>query len=268
MVTKLKTDATYRLVDKDGWFATHPSIEKLFISHFNQDGEITIEEVYENGHGWRKGEFVIDAEKDLKFFEEVVTSPEKVEEVVTELKANTTYRLIDKAGWFARESMNRIFFTLHFNHNNEITLEEVDESGTHGWYGGDIVIDAEFELRFFEEVVTSPEKVEEVVTETVPETVPRPAIFIQGKEWLIVGEHPTQKDKIICVKVSDNRIDCFDSSFVEEKLKPKSWQEHVCEDFDVKLCKNGDFCFQHTLTEHRVIEMAKRIIELTEGEIK
>ncbi len=122
MVTKLKTNATYRLIDKDGWFATHSSIEKLFISHFNQDGEITIEGVYEDGHGWRKGEFVIDAEKDLEFF--------------------------------------------------------------------------------------------------------------------------------------------------EEKLKPKSWQEQVCEEFNIDLCNDGDFYFQNILTEHRVIEMAKRIIELTEGETK
>ncbi len=128
--------------------------------------------------------------------------------MVTKLKANTTYRLVDKDGWFAIDPMNEEFFTLHFNHNNEITLEAIDEVGngfckSDGFCKGDLVIDAESDLKFF-----------------------------------------------------------------EEKLKPKSWQEQVCEDFDVKLCSDGYFCFQHRLTEHRVIEMAKRIIELTEGEIK
>ena len=176
--------------------------------------------------------------------------------MITELKANTTYKLINKDGWFANHNKNRRLFEKWFT-GESVTLEDIDEDGD-GLCGNDVVIYIGVEDQFFEEVV------EKVVTQG---TASPKLIYIRGVEWLVVAEHPAQKDTIICVRVKDNCVDCFDSSFVEEKLNPKSWQENIETHLGFEYshtCKSF-YISKRTLSEEGLINMAKCIIELSGG---
>lgn len=176
--------------------------------------------------------------------------------MITELKAGATYRLINKGGWFVNHSKNKVLFEKWFT-GESVTLEDIDEDGD-GLCGNDVVIYIGVEDQFFEEVV------EKMVTQ---DTASPKSIFIRGEEWLVVAEHPTQKGTIICVRVKDNCVDCFDSIFVEEKLNPKSWQENIETHLGFEYshtCKSF-YISKRTLSEEGLINMAKCIIELSGG---
>lgn len=180
--------------------------------------------------------------------------------MIKELKANTTYKLVDKDGWFKDDDFNESLYTNYFTSTGFITIAAV----YHGeGFTGDQCIITEDEYQFFEEVVTPTEGVQTLSTPTI---TPLPSIFVRGEEWLVATEHPTQEGKVICVRVSDNCIDCFDSIFIDEKLNPKSWQENIETHLGFeysRTCKSF-YISKRTLSEDELISMAKRIIELSQ----
>ncbi len=182
--------------------------------------------------------------------------------MITELKAGTTYKLIDKDGWLAMSSINKGLYVSHyFTSEGLVTINEIFEGDG---YINDVCIINESEYKFFEEV----EDLEEVVTQDTTTTLSK-SIYILGDEWLVVAQHPTQEAMVICVRVKDNCVDVFSSSFVDEKLNPKSWQEQLCENMKdpTSVIYKGDGIIELNglFLEEDLIEMAKHIIELTEG---
>lgn len=179
--------------------------------------------------------------------------------MIKELKANTTYKLVDKDGWFKDDDFNESLYTNYFTSTGFITIAEV----YHGeGFTGDQCIIAEDEYQFFEEVVTPTEGVQTLSTPTI---TPLPSIFVRGEEWLVATEHPTQEGKVICVRASDNCIECFDSTFIDKKLKPKSWQEQLCEEYGLEYepTTDGFHISNAVFYTGALVGMAKRIVELS-----
>ncbi len=208
--------------------------------------------------------------------------------MITELKANTTYKLIDKDGWFKESVHNKDIYFTNFNTiTDTVFIDEVDGFND-GCLGGTTII-TEDERKFFEDMTSISEPLENVSEEVKPltRTVYRKTTLSTKElltEMLVNGKVYYSEDGEDCFTwypeeevfasenvgsfliVKTNGLDKILHERVEEEV---SWQEQLCEEFDMDYVEKGDQFVQgklHNTTD--MIQMAKRIIELSGTETK
>lgn len=205
--------------------------------------------------------------------------------MIIKLKANTTYKLIDKFGYFGNCLHNKIFYKECFE-GDTVTLTYVTLKGTQGHIGNEIVI-SERELEFFEEVVAEPETPEIIPEKVKPltRTVYRKTtlstkellteMLVHGKVyWDEVGmtlyAFSNGREEFIFKDVENGSVYSLSdtatiNNYLYEKVEEElSWQEQLCEEFDMSYVEKGDQFVQGKLhNTEDMVNLAKRIIELS-----
>ena len=178
------------------------------------------------------------------------------------------FKLVDRDGFINRNPRNKVIMNLYMD--NGMFEGVVDEDGdlvpvVTG--DGDILI-SENEFEYFEEVTEVPSDQGKWYGVGIPPvgTICKAYHNKSGKYHeveIIKTRNNGVYEVAACMKVNDFMV-FWSSNFgpVEEK----TWQEKVSEEFDIEYTTSGDFKFNHFMEQDRLIEMAKRIIELSEGE--
>lgn len=167
---------------------------------------------------------------------------------MTEQNKLRKFKLIDREGYLASFWYNKTILEEHLQDECIMGFEHLN--GDIGDLEGSDVFIEKGELIFFEEVFDEDEKLS-------PTRFP-----FNGYICRLVGQHPMKGSKSIYVREVDNKIGEIETKLLIELMKPKPWQEQLCDEFGLDYNSLG-FGFQHTMTEERTIEFAKRVIELS-----
>lgn len=173
------------------------------------------------------------------------------------------FKLIDKEGYFSTHMYNRELFKRHSKDGiyhgrmvgNVLCTNDDNISNT-------LIMTMEF--KFFEEIIDN--SIEQWDGANYPPvgTKCEYSAMDSGKWWecIFIGK----VDDFIYVEVP--HLECvqkFQLNHIHlRQSKPKSWQEVLCDEYDIELDKhNWTFEVSRRFTESEFIRLAKRIIELS-----
>ena len=170
----------------------------------------------------------------------------KTKKVTLPLDVNKTYVLVDVEEYEKYACDNSYYVNKH-ELGEPFTFSRVGSD--YGYIGSDIIIGSgETEYEFFREL-TSPESGDSVImTETYS-----------------TGRYIAYDDKqhMHVINVDGVLVYVEDDEFQLKQEEP-SWQEVLCEEFDIDYNKDADsFKFLRGYSPEGVIKLAKRIIELS-----